>query len=949
MVKKIVAVKTGVLKTITLSIVLLLALSSRCYAQSYSESFNDITTLAGSGWVMTNASVAVGSTSWFQGNNVGAGGPFDAYNGATNAYIGANYNNTGSTGTISNWLMAPNRTLRNGDVLTFFTRKPSPDTYADRLEVRLSTNGASTNVGSGNAVGDYTTLLVSVNPSLVLGVYPTTWTQYTITISGLPAPTSGRMAFRYFVTSAGLSGTNSDYIGIDQVDYTPYVCPAFTMTTGGALTGGGWGVSYSGGLTQTGALGTPSYAVTAGALPPGLNLSAGGTISGTPTALGTFNFSVTVSDASGCSGSQGYSITVIDPDDDGDGSGNSVDNCSAVVNADQLDTDSDSAGDACDAFPNDPTETLDTDGDTLGNNADNCPSVANPDQEDADSDNIGDACDTDVDGDGTNNATDNCPTLANADQLDTDSDNIGDACDSTPNGDDDNDGIDNNADNCPQAANVNQEDADSDDIGDACDPDSTDPDPGVLIRKWGELKKDNFGISVANAGDVNNDGIDDVVVGAYLWDKPILASKKKLKSTGRVYVYSGRDGSELHALNMVGERSGDWFGYSVAGADVDGDGYSDIIVGAPHWDVAKLAENAALKDAGKVYIYSGATGAIIAGISGTAAGDNLGFAVAKAGHVDADSNDDIVIGVPKADVAVIDSKPLKDAGRALVCSGADIVASSTCDVATALFYVDGNTAGDWLGRSVAGAGDVNDDDRDDVIVGMPKDDVLGKKDAGTAVVYDGATGQEWARATGENAGDWFGYAVSSAGDLDGDGNADIVVGAYKHDVVNATTGKLMKDAGAVYAYSCVTQGACQPLFISGIYGEAAGDRLGYSVAAGGDLDADGQLDVVAGAPGRDTVLPPAAGKTKGKTLKDTGAVYLLDGSNGQSLHSPLMGLRAKDNRGICLANGGDIDLDGYSDIITAAPKADTVNVDTLKPVKDIGFVEVMSGKVATGH
>lgn len=947
MVKKIVAIKTEVLKTITLSIVLLLALSSRCYAQSYSESFNDITTLAGSGWVMTNASIAVGSTSWFQGNNVGAGGPFDAYNGATNAYIGANYNNTGSTGTISNWLMAPNRTLRNGDVLTFYTRKPSPDNYADRLEVRLSTNGASTNVGSGNAVGDYTTLLMSVNPSLVLGVYPTTWTLYTITISGLPAPTSGRMAFRYFVTSAGLSGTNSDYIGIDQVDYTPYVCPAFTMTTGGALTGGAWGVSYSGGLTQTGALGAPSYAVTAGALPPGLTLSAGGTISGTPTALGTFNFTATVNDASGCSGSQSYSITVIDPDDDGDSFGNSVDNCPTVTNADQLDTDSDSAGDACDAFPNDPTETLDTDGDTLGNNADNCPSVANPDQEDADSDNIGDACDTDVDGDGTNNATDNCPTLANADQLDTDSDNIGDACDSTPNGDDDNDGIDNNADNCPQAANVNQEDADSDDIGDACDPDPTDPNPGVLLRKWGELKKDTFGISVANAGDVNNDGIDDVVVGAYLWDKPIPDSTKKLKSTGRVYVYSGSDGSELHALQMAGESSGDWFGYSVAGADVDGDGYSDVIVGAPRWDISKSDTQAALKDTGKVYIYSGATGDLIASVVGAAAGDNLGLAVARAGHVDADSNDDIVIGVPKADVEVVDSKPLKDAGRALVCSGAGIVASSTCDAATALFLVDGMTAGDWLGRSVAGAGDVNGDGLDDVIVGMPKADVSDKKDAGTAVVYDGATGQAWAQVTGENAADWFGYTVSGAGDLDGDGYADIAVGAYKHDATNGVTSKLMKDAGAVYAYSCAIQDACQPLFVS--YGEAAGDRFGYSVAAGGDIDADGQPDVVAGAPGRDTVLPPAVGKTKGKTLKDAGAVYLLDGFTGLSLHSPLMGLRANDNRGICLANGGDIDLDGYSDIITATPKADNMNPNTLKPVKDVGFIEVMSGKIATGH
>jgi hypothetical protein len=305
--------KTRILKTAALCGLFVFGCISKYNAQAFSETFNDITLLAGNGWVMTNASVAVGSTNWFQGNPTGAGGPFDAYNGATNAYIGANYNNTGTTGTISNWLMTPNRTFRNGDVITFYTRKAAPDTYADRLEVRLSTNGASTNVGTGMAVGDYTTLLLSVNPTLVLGVYPTVWTQYTITISGLPAPTSGRIAFRYFVTGAGFSGTASDYIGIDQVDYTPYVCPAFTMTAGGALTGGTAGTAYSTTLTQTGALGVPNYAVTAGALPPGMTLSASGTISGTPTATGTFNFTATVSDASGCTGSQSYSITVVCP------------------------------------------------------------------------------------------------------------------------------------------------------------------------------------------------------------------------------------------------------------------------------------------------------------------------------------------------------------------------------------------------------------------------------------------------------------------------------------------------------------------------------------------------------------------------------------------------------------------------------------------------------------
>jgi hypothetical protein len=289
---------------------------NRSKAQSFSESFNDITTLTATGWVMQNNSSPVGITNWFQGTNVAATGPFDSYNGAPNAYIGANFNNTtGSTGIISNWLMTPNRVFRNGDVFTFFTRKPATPAggtdYPDRLEVRLSTNGASTNVGApGNNVGNFTTLLLSVNPTLVAGGYPYSWTQYTITISGLPAPTSGRIAFRYFVTGAGPLGSSSDYIGIDEVNYYPYICPTLSISPT-SLPAGSAGTAYNTSLSQTGALGAPNFAITAGALPPGLTLATNGTISGTPTATGTFNFTVTVSDASGCSGSRAYSITVL--------------------------------------------------------------------------------------------------------------------------------------------------------------------------------------------------------------------------------------------------------------------------------------------------------------------------------------------------------------------------------------------------------------------------------------------------------------------------------------------------------------------------------------------------------------------------------------------------------------------------------------------------------------
>lgn len=290
-----------------------LGFNSSCYSQGYTENFDNITTLTASGWYQQNNSTPIGTNpNWIQGVNVAGGGPFDAFNGAANSYICANFNSVAGANTISNWLVTPNRTYKNGDVFTFYTRRPNPmpTEYPDRLEVRLSTNGASTNVGTGaTGVGDFTTLLLSVNPTLVTGVYPVVWTQFTVTISGLPAPTSGRIAFRYFVTNGGPSGLNSDYIGIDNVVYTPYVCPTFTMTPAGNLAGAVAGTAYSTTLTQSGALGTPSFNITSGALPNGLSLSSSGVISGTPTATGTFNFSVTVSDASGCTGTSAYSIT----------------------------------------------------------------------------------------------------------------------------------------------------------------------------------------------------------------------------------------------------------------------------------------------------------------------------------------------------------------------------------------------------------------------------------------------------------------------------------------------------------------------------------------------------------------------------------------------------------------------------------------------------------------
>jgi hypothetical protein len=188
---------------------------------AFNEGFEDITTLPGKGWFIQNNSAPPGLGSWFQGNPT----VFPAQAGPANSYIAVNFDSSTGSNTISNWLLTPTIEFRNGDIITFYTRTTATAAFADRLQVRLSTNGASTNVGTDpTGVGDFTTLLLDINPTYVSGPtggYPVGWTQYTIRISGLSAPTNGRLAFRYFVENGGPDGNNSNYIGIDTFSYIP--------------------------------------------------------------------------------------------------------------------------------------------------------------------------------------------------------------------------------------------------------------------------------------------------------------------------------------------------------------------------------------------------------------------------------------------------------------------------------------------------------------------------------------------------------------------------------------------------------------------------------------------------------------------------------------------------------------------------------------------------------
>jgi hypothetical protein len=172
------------------------------------------------GWVINNQSAPGGLTSWFQGN----GAVFPAHSGASNSYAGANFNNTSGTNTISDWLIVPAVPggLQNGDVITFWTRTVSAPAFPDRLQFRSSVTGANPGTGP-NSTGDFSNLLLDINPTYTLTGYPSQWTSFSVTITPATASPTGRLAFRYFVESGGPSGANSDYIGVDtfSIDRVP--------------------------------------------------------------------------------------------------------------------------------------------------------------------------------------------------------------------------------------------------------------------------------------------------------------------------------------------------------------------------------------------------------------------------------------------------------------------------------------------------------------------------------------------------------------------------------------------------------------------------------------------------------------------------------------------------------------------------------------------------------
>ena len=200
---------------------------------SYTEEFDTLANAINRGWVNINNSRPLGTAGWLQGEfgaskfgNKGFSAASVSYSGQD--FILASSNATTDVGVISAWMISPVTKMKNGDQISFFTRTYSnPADYPDRMQVLLNTKSSGVNIGTGplanNAIamnmGDFTKVLVDINPTLTKTDYPGDWQEFTITLSGLNDLEERRFAFRYFVTNAGTNAVNSIGIGLDKVQF----------------------------------------------------------------------------------------------------------------------------------------------------------------------------------------------------------------------------------------------------------------------------------------------------------------------------------------------------------------------------------------------------------------------------------------------------------------------------------------------------------------------------------------------------------------------------------------------------------------------------------------------------------------------------------------------------------------------------------------------------------
>jgi hypothetical protein len=426
-------------------------------------------------------------------------------------------------------------------------------------------------------------------------------------------------------------------------------------------------------------------------------------------------------------------------------------------------------------------------------------------------------------------------------------------------------------------------------------------------RMIGESAGDQASWSIASVGDVNGDGIGDLVVGAYQEDHAGPFS-------GAVYLFHGPMAGNINlafaAAKMTGESAGSYAGWAVDGAgDINRDGYADILIGAHGADGAGDASGVAYVVFGPVEGDMSLADADVR-LEGEAAYDSAGLSVAGIGDINRDGYPDIAIGAPGNDSATL------DAGATYIFRGPLM---GTRNMASADAIIVGEVPEAAAGQKVAGGGDVNGDGYTDLLIGAPGAGQGGDA-AGAAYLFHGplagtrSVNMADAVLRGEKAEDYAGSDVSFAGDVDGDGYTDVLVGAPGSD-------KGGDDSGAVYLLTSDLEGeVLLEEADATIYG-AAGDEVGSAIAADGDVNKDGYSDILIGAAGDD------------EGGENAGAAWLFHGPVVGELPCDagdtwFVGEHAGDQAGTSVAIASDLNGDGFADILIGAMGSDAGGVES---------------------